>query len=107
MRDALPHVHYTDRKLDTVERPKFFHEYWVTGRGVFPFDMLRYDHAWPAGESQSYKLEAGFYGERAPLRSVKLWSHKSPTIARWDSFNWVVTATEPVGTKFPNPAAAK
>ena len=77
-----PRFHQT--KVAAV--PKTLYTYYVSGKGAFPFDMLRYDTAWPAT------------GEDAPLlgcsnqefRSVLMFSFKEPTIDRWSSFGWSV-----------------
>lgn len=58
--------------------------YTVAGMGKFPFDMLRYDQAWPASESESYAL-----AERTK-RSIKIQGMRRPTTKRWQSFGWTV-----------------
>ena len=67
-------------------------EYTVEGRGTFPFDMLRYDRAWPATETDAGILtrhnnrgrtETGEY-------KVKLHALDEGTPARWNSFGWRV-----------------
>lgn len=80
------------RKLSAPERPKAFYEYYVTGRGVFPFDMFRYDGAWPATGEDAAKLEwERINSDRGrDNRSIKVRSYQEPTIARWSSFGWSV-----------------
>jgi hypothetical protein len=78
--------------LANIERPRTFYEYFVTGSGVFPFDMMRYDHCWPATGEDAAKLEWERMGsERSrKLRSIKMHSYNEPTIDRWSSFTWSV-----------------
>lgn len=77
--------------------------YEVTGNGPFPFDMLRYDGAWPTHESQTHKFEVPFsairskeaYSEwRNEPRTVSITGIKEPTIERWRTFGW--TVSEPI-----------
>ena len=75
-------------RLDTSERPKTLYEYYVTGRGDFPLDMLRYDGAWPASGEDAARLV--LLDDRRSNRSVKLRSYNAPTLARWMSFGWSV-----------------
>jgi len=74
----------------------YVHEYKVIGSHDFPFDMLRYDHSYPAREAEiEMDLAPHFGGPRfreirvVSLRCVapKPWH---PTDARWDSFGWKV-----------------
>ena len=95
----MPRMLRTDRynefALEAGERPKRLYEYWVSGGGVFPFDMLRYDSAWPASGEDAAKMEWSFAspaGERQ--RSIKLRSYREPTIGRWSSFVWSVSPEE-------------
>lgn len=69
----------------------------VQGRGVFPFDMLRYDHCWPDTSEDAVCM--GHYTEP---RKVNLRCHysngaavQSPTKARWASFGWQVETVQP------------
>jgi hypothetical protein len=75
--------------LDTEERPDIVYEYWVSGRGVFPFDMLRYDSCWPSSAEDAVKLDWGNMGGHSQ-RSVKMRSYQEPTVDRWSSFLWTV-----------------
>lgn len=64
----------------------------ATGSGIFPIDMMRYDHAWcltavPHPEhswigGHTYKVLVGF---SKPYK---------PSSPRWDSFGWVIKVTE-------------
>jgi len=73
-----------------MNRPKPIHVV-VIGRGRFPTDMLRYDGACPATESDSVAIEA------TGLRAVRLESRVQPTIGRWSSFGWVVVSHDAHG----------
>ncbi len=76
--------------LASADRPKCIYTYWVTGRGAFPFDMLRYDSAWPADTDSALGLDySPRYGSHSH-RDVKLRSHYPPTTERWSSFGWAV-----------------
>lgn len=79
---------WVEHKL--VDRPKVLYEYYVTGDGQFPFDMLRYDSAWPADSESAYKTGLSFHEAYAGRRSIKLRSYRHPTVARWSSFSWSV-----------------
>lgn len=84
---------------------KYLCEFKVTGMGQFPYDMLRYDHCWPATESHD---SAGLMtptmdraDEYFALRTVTLRRHTqgkgtnyhdTPQCDRWRSFGWVVSA---------------
>ncbi len=59
-------------------------DYWVSGSGPFPVDMLRHDEAWPA---TSFDATLVLSGEP---RVVRLRSRITPTIGDWRSFGWLV-----------------
>lgn len=62
----------------------------VTGGGIFPFDMLRYDQCWPFSEPDSTKLVT--FGE---IRTIKLCNASGVwTSSRWKSFAWDVKIIE-------------
>lgn len=61
--------------------------YEVTGRGQFPFDMLRYDRCWPTHESEAGKL-ADHYG--TVRGTFQITGYSEPTVGRWQSFGWTV-----------------
>lgn len=76
----------------------YMHEFEVEGVGPFPLDMLRYDHCWPARESEdvatmhkmsTYEGATRLKRQRIRLKTVweKAWQ---PTTARWISFGWRV-----------------
>ena len=69
---------------------KYIQRFSVTGRGFFPFDMLRYDRCWP--ESQDDVTNLGL-NEMVRVVTLKRYSSvkgELPTIARWQSFRWEV-----------------
>lgn len=73
-------------------------EFTVRGNGYFPIDMLRYDNAWPASESDSHLIQldriAAGKDEWLKPRNIKLQMAScnglGPTSARWNSFTWEV-----------------
>lgn len=81
---------WSEYKLNAHQRPKLQYEYFVTGRGDFPFDMLRHDAAWPASSEDAAKLDLSFLAEKRALRSIRMRSYRMPTIDRWSSFGWSV-----------------
>ncbi len=59
----------------------------VTGKGWFPYDMLRYDQCYPCNVQDSGALEYDRRDKRTvELATTKRWA----TDARWASFGWVV-----------------
>ena len=72
----------------------------VKGRGLFPFDMLRYDAAWPAGV-----FDAALIADTQERREVTLCTRgRSIHAARWESFGWRVTSMDgvPVDRRYDN-----
>lgn len=65
-----------------------FTKFVVIGRGVFPFDMLRYDSCYPMCPEDAGRL-AELDKRAVALVTV---SHVAPTIGRWNSFGWQVIA---------------
>ena len=86
--------------------PKFTREFTVSGCGVFPFDMLRYDHCWPADQESAVSLDCGTRPEeRKEVRTIRLrmvTERKDvlPTIDRWKSFQWTVHKDIPEARKW-------
>lgn len=73
------------------QRPRTIYDYYVTGHGPFPIDMLRHDGAWPSTGEDAAKIEWTFTDSgRMKTKSIKLRSYRKPTIDRWSSFNWSV-----------------
>lgn len=66
------------------ERPRFLFTYYVTGSGPLPTDMLRHDGAWPADG------HADLAGPER--RTIHLMSYREPTVERWHSFLWAISA---------------
>lgn len=60
----------------------------VGGSGEFPFDMLRYDAAYPWRERESGKLSHHARGRRIVV--LRTDNRRMPTIERWQSFGWEV-----------------
>lgn len=71
-------------KIASPDRPKELYTYRIAGSGQFPLDMLRYDMAFPASETDT----ALAFDTRH--RHIRITSHKAPTVARWLSFGWTV-----------------
>lgn len=71
------------------------YEFTVAGSGAFPFDMLRYDAAYPVGTEGVFalKMASGAHGFRvAGVVTVPLATMlRPPTDARWASFGWKVS----------------
>lgn len=65
-------------------------KFTVSGRGLFPFDMLRYDCCYPQSPQDVANLDG-----RA-RRQVTLIAAKpvGPTNGRWNSFGWDVVSEE-------------
>lgn len=84
---------FTPLRLLQSQRPKNLYFYKVTGGGAFPFDMLRYDAAWPSTTQDASKLVED---DSTPFkkREVTLQSYREPTVDRWKSFAWVVGDVE-------------
>jgi len=72
----------------------YFQEFQVEGLGQFPYDMLRYDGAWPAKEQDSSQIAyypgSGMTPRRVNLRRFVFQLNDQPTTARWESFGWKV-----------------
>lgn len=58
------------------------HTYIVTGRGVFPFDMLRRDESWPKTTDDAVMIG------QTEKRTVTLVTDYSVNVQRWESFGW-------------------
>jgi hypothetical protein len=80
-------LRYTERKLGMDERPRCTYDYYVTGRGYFPTDMLRYDRCWPCTGEDAVMMDQS---RMQHPRSIHLRSYQMPTIGRWSSFLWSV-----------------
>ena len=72
----------------------FLQYFTVEGEGDFPFDMLRYDNAWPELESEIHKLVPAPTEKYGQPRRIKLlrftFNGEGPNEARWKSFLWKI-----------------
>jgi hypothetical protein len=66
------------------------HQYAVSGGGEFPRDMLRYD------EADFLSRADETVAEQTTRRTIKIAGEVEPTIRRWESFGWNVSAIEPL-----------
>ena len=75
-----------------IAKPKASKTYqWflvVEGRGSFPFDMLRYDAAFPYEQEDAGKLEAHHNERRRVVLCRRGVNENSGTEGRWKSFGW-------------------
>jgi hypothetical protein len=69
---------------------------------MFPLDMLRYDCAFPRTSEAVSKIEQNLSGrleDRISIEPFELQLRsdvKPPTLARWQSFGWLVTELDEV-----------
>jgi hypothetical protein len=66
------------------------YRYKVSGSGVFPLDMLRYDMCWPRDS-----LSVDQITDHQPQAIVELSGVQPPTVPRWESFGWRVGDVKP------------
>ena len=71
---------------------RYRYTYFVTGQGCFPVDMLRYDQAWPLEPNLGYTGGPMTADSHRELRSIAIASYNEPTLDRWSSFGWSVSA---------------
>jgi hypothetical protein len=76
--------------LPAKDRPTTFYRYKVSGTGLFPVDMLRYDGAYPASSEAVSAMGTGKFQANVERRTVELCSYRPPTNDRWASFGWMV-----------------
>ncbi len=78
-------------KSEKIERKLYQSEFVVEGIGDFPFDMLRYERAFPEHESDSYKLNTS--DEKRSVYLIKIHHDPEPEFNhnRWKSFGWKIT----------------
>jgi hypothetical protein len=64
----------------------------VVGYAPFPLDMLRRDACWPADTEAVNQLDDVIQQtpDTGPAFHIDLESYYPPTIARWESFDWLV-----------------
>jgi hypothetical protein len=66
-------------------------QFIVTGRGYFPYDMLRYDRACPFSGEDASKISNGRIHDNTSVKLVMFSGGKDgPTKGRWSSFGWEV-----------------
>ncbi len=67
----------------------------VRGEGSFPFDMLRYDRAFPQTETDSTRMGwSPRIGPHGPREVSLITESSAPTDGRWESFGWTVVRVE-------------
>lgn len=89
----MPQQRYNMVALRGSERPAHRYEYYVSGSGAFPLDMLRYDACWPATGEDAASMGITMRDDPEAyrkVRSIRILSHSEPTLARWASFTWSV-----------------
>lgn len=78
-------------------------EFYVTGHGEFPVDMLRYDQAYPhsSQDAMAMGINTSDLGEILETRTIRMVSLNSagPTVDRWRSFGWLCSTERPVFAK--------
>ena len=64
----------------------------VTGRGVFPTDMLRYDRCWPMTQDDIVPMASTAFNGTRRIQLARYVDTKKeqPTFSRWNSFGWTV-----------------
>lgn len=93
--------------MSTRKQKHHVMSFTVEGRGPFPFDMLRYDRAWPADQMSVTKLAtlAQEFGYRRVelVRAYPVGGDPNPAFERWASYGWrVITISgEPFGLTPP------
>lgn len=60
----------------------------------FPYDMLRYDGAWPRDDAAVKALNPKNWPDDLSKVSFNLRSYKKPTAERWRSMGWIVNEKE-------------
>jgi hypothetical protein len=74
----------------------------VTGRGDFPFDMLRHNRCYPATSEDAAKLERPDSPTQRAIRLVAC-TIAEITPDRWESFGWKVHDIDEDGRIYPGP----
>jgi hypothetical protein len=76
---------------------KYSQSFFVTGKGTFPFDMLRYDQCFPATQDATVSIDSEVPGNRSiQMRRYVADKTTMPTTGRWASFGWTVSVTSTV-----------
>ncbi len=67
-------------------------EFSVLGQGPFPFDMLRWESAFPATNGDSELLLRSITQIGGPIQEIRLVAHQEPgwkpDVAMWRSYGW-------------------
>ena len=81
--------------MQTKLQPVWMWNATVSGYGVFPIDMLRYDACVPRNKWDASAIEQAFedftYQRKWKSVNVQGHGHAGPTGERWRSFGWTVT----------------
>jgi len=72
--------------------------FYVTGRGAFPVDMLRYDRAWPVDHA-AQRMVVAEAGSREVITGM-FRCVDQPTFARWSSFLFAAGLYDPRSDNF-------
>jgi len=76
---------------------KYSQRFFVTGKGLFPMDMLRYDQCFPASQDSAVTIDSEIPGTRTvEMRRYVSDKTTMPTTGRWASFGWTVSNTSTV-----------
>ena len=80
---------------------RYFQTFRVYGSGYFPYDMLRYDHCFPADQDSVLEMTPDLLGEKRRLKMGRWVGSKTeiPTVQRWASFGWTVEVDSVVNLK--------
>ena len=90
----MPRLQY--RKNGELYICKYGWEIVVEGKGVFPFDMLRYDKCYPVFESEATMMRHdSFPYDRKSQVTLKT-KNDSVTPRRWQSFLWNIVQLYPL-----------
>ncbi len=77
---------------------KLYFEIRVTGRGEFPFDMLRHSQCWPVGAADACALPVPYHdpGKRRTvhLGMIGNWAQSVACVERFKSFLWTAEITQ-------------
>ena len=71
--------------------PGHLYRYAVVGAGLFPFDQLRNEMAYPSSEEDADKMAKIM---TATTRVVRLTGHKRPSVGAWRYEGWGVCPLE-------------
>lgn len=78
--------------------PKKYVDFKVSGRGDFPYDMLRYDQCWPADQDSAAKFHHSYNRDRREVKLRIFGDEAEITFGRWSSFLWPVIEVNGVPT---------